>query len=260
MTRPSSRSPSFQTTSGFSADDDPFSDSCCSGRVRRFRRVPERDDRVLLDFPVFPLGEEARGPRERVRADRNVPLRFRVPVRRVRLDDDRVREFDRALRRDRESDRSARLRGVFGTRSPFRRASESPIATAWRRLRTRRPLRPDRNVPLFIRRIADRTLRCDPLLYLRAIYFTSYSFILTITRSENNTRQKMRKNESDRRFLPFPLHPPPSLLMRRKRLADRPQSATEKLGMEKFAHSYQHPAAAVEKGVGPHAEHRHQRK
>ena len=52
----------------------------------------------------------------------------------------------------------------LGTRAPSRRASESPIAMAWRRLVTLRPERPLRSEPDFILRMTRPTLRPARLL------------------------------------------------------------------------------------------------
>jgi hypothetical protein len=61
-----------------------------------------------------------------------------------------------------------RRRPVFlrGTRAPFSRASDRPIAIACFRLVTFVPLRPLLRVPRFRRRIADFTALPAPLLYL----------------------------------------------------------------------------------------------
>jgi len=61
----------------------------------------------------------------------------------------------------------------FGTRAPFLRASERPIAMACFLLFTLPPLppRPERKVPFFLRRIALATVFPAPLLYLRRLDF-----------------------------------------------------------------------------------------
>ena len=61
-----------------------------------------------------------------------------------------------------------------GTRAPFCRASESPIAIACLRLLTVPPLppRPDFKVPRFLLRIALATVLPAPLLYrVRPVFF-----------------------------------------------------------------------------------------
>jgi hypothetical protein len=57
-----------------------------------------------------------------------------------------------------------RFRGTF---APFLRASDRPIAIACLRLFTFRPLRPERSVPFFLRRIALPTRFEADLPYLR---------------------------------------------------------------------------------------------
>jgi len=61
----------------------------------------------------------------------------------------------------------------FGTRAPFFRASDKPIAIACLRLFTFPPLPalPDFSVPRFLRRIALATDLLAPLLYLRLLDF-----------------------------------------------------------------------------------------
>src|SRR5262249_32172057 len=56
-----------------------------------------------------------------------------------------------------------------GTFAPFFRASESPMAMACFRLLTVRPLLPLFSVPRFRRRIADATVFCADLPYLREV-------------------------------------------------------------------------------------------
>src|SRR6188508_1899929 len=61
--------------------------------------------------------------------------------------------------------------GCFGTFAPFFLASLNPIAIACLRLVTFLPLRPERNVPFFLRFIALCTVSCAFLEYLAMIFF-----------------------------------------------------------------------------------------
>ena len=71
------------------------------------------------------------------------------------------------------SNRMLQAAFFFGTRAPFLRASDRPMAIACLRLFTLPPFPPlpERKVPLFLRRIALATVLLAPLLYRRRLDF-----------------------------------------------------------------------------------------